>query len=61
MVVFLFVLFWSQVFVSMSLEIAEYLIDDDDDDDEEEEQTMKEILKVMKKNPLLDISRKSIT
>ena len=44
----------------MSLEIAEYLIDDDDDD-EEEEQTMKEILKVMKKNPLLDISRKSIT
>ena len=48
-------------FVSMSLEIAEYLIDDDDDDDEEEEQTMKEILKVMKKNPLLDISRKSIT
>lgn len=45
----------------MSLEIAEYLIDDDDDDDEEEEQTMKEILKVMKKNPLLDISRKSNT
>lgn len=56
---FLF-LFWSQVFVSLFLETAEYLIDYDDDD-EEEDQTMKEILKVMKRNPLLDVSRKSIT